>query len=83
MLRMLIQDLPPEFPAPIGIVLHVAGHSPGFVPDGLSRVAACSQPKHATGSGPAACRRAVRISYERSRNQYGPLASLASLASLE
>ena len=38
-LRELTPDLPPGFPAPICIVLHMAPQSPGLVPDILSRVA--------------------------------------------
>jgi two-component system chemotaxis response regulator CheB len=38
-LRELARDLPPDFPAPICIVLHVAPQSPGLVPEILSRVA--------------------------------------------
>ena len=38
-LRELARDLPPGFPAPICIVLHMAPQSPGLVPDILSRVA--------------------------------------------
>ena len=35
----LARDLPPGFPAPICIVLHIAPQSPELVPDILSRVA--------------------------------------------
>jgi two-component system chemotaxis response regulator CheB len=35
-LRELARDLPPGFPAPICIVLHIAAQSPGLVPDILS-----------------------------------------------
>jgi two-component system chemotaxis response regulator CheB len=38
-LRELARDLPPGFPAPICIVLHIAPQSPELVPDILSRVA--------------------------------------------
>ena len=38
-LRELARDLPPDFPAPICIVLHIAPQSPELVPDILSRVA--------------------------------------------
>jgi two-component system, chemotaxis family, protein-glutamate methylesterase/glutaminase len=38
-LRELARDLPPGFPAPICIVLHIAPQAPEVVPDILSRVA--------------------------------------------